>query len=113
MTPSPGTLILRSGALRPADRRTLGAAPPRPYPYLDVVATGHGAALRIDPGAGTDVAVNLDPVQALDLLDALRVALDLSLGELVDQLVLFAMQELDDAPTLFRPVVDVPTNGRT
>jgi hypothetical protein len=101
-------ILYRSGALRPmagAEPQSMAA-----WPVLDIIDNGERLVLQIDQRAagGPIVALALDRVTALDVLDVLRVGLDLSLGELVDELH-HRLVDIDDGTSVPRDVETVET----
>jgi hypothetical protein len=104
-------LLYRSGMIRAAvpDLAPVQSTPL--YPVLELRDdddTGLQLVLDFRPAGGGLWAVAIDDeVAALDLVDALAGALELSVGGLVDELVHLRRRRADLAAT-----VDVPTNGR-
>jgi hypothetical protein len=105
-------ILYRSGQLRPAavERDAQYGLPS--WPCLEVFDNGQRLILQIDqrPAGGTVCGLELDRISALDLLDVIRVGLDLSLGELVDELH-ERLVDIDDATPAPRDIETVGTNG--
>jgi hypothetical protein len=76
-------ILYRSGVLRPA---AVVASAMGGWPALAIIDDGQSLVFQIDQLAagGTVSALALDRITALDVIEVIRVGLDMSLGERVD-----------------------------
>jgi hypothetical protein len=105
-------ILYRSGVLRPA---AVVASAMGGWPALAIIDDGQSLVFQIDQLAagGTVSALALDRITALDVIEVIRVGLDMSLGELVDEraerLVLEEDNRVYEPP---RAVKSIDTGGR-
>jgi hypothetical protein len=105
-------ILYRSGVLRPA---AVVASAMGGWPALAIIDDGQSLVFQIDQLAagGTVSALALDRITALDVIEVIRVGLDMSLGELVDELAGRLVLEEDNR--VYEPpraVKSIDTGGR-
>jgi hypothetical protein len=105
-------ILYRSGVLRPA---AVVASAMGGWPALAIIDDGQSLVFQIDQLAagGTVSALALDRITALDVIEVIRVGLDMSLGvlgaELAARLVLEEDNRVYEPP---RAVKSIDTGGR-
>jgi hypothetical protein len=105
-------ILYRSGVLRPA---AVVASAMGGWPALAIIDDGQSLVFQIDQLAagGTVSALALDRITALDVIEVIRVGLDMSLGERVDELAERLVLEEDNR--VYEPpraVKSIDTGGR-
>jgi hypothetical protein len=105
-------ILYRSGVLRPA---AVVASAMGGWPALAIIDDGQSLVFQIDQLAagGTVSALALDRITALDVIEVIRVGLDMSLGELDDEHP--QRQVLEEDNRVYEPpraVKSIDTGGR-